>query len=262
MPMDSPDQQDLHAGRRIERGIRIEASPEAVYDAWAEPELIAGWFVQRAVGRARAGARVRWIWDDFGIDEEQEVLVAERGRRLVLRTRDPEGAAQVLEVTLEEEGTGTLLTLVHSGFAERDGPDPSFEGTASGWTLALAVLRHWCEEHYGAARSEILVLRRVPVPCAAAEPYLTTPEGLARWLGAAAGGGREMARAGVESLREWEELRGTVELKAFASVPGECHVGVRVASWGLQQAELERLRPELEASVERLAALLEPDGGV
>ncbi|HUH12407.1 MAG TPA: SRPBCC domain-containing protein [Longimicrobiales bacterium] len=248
--------EDLHRGRQIRATVRLAATPDAAYDAWAEPDLIAGWFVQRAVGRAEAGARVRWIWDDFGVEEEQEVLVAERGRRLVLRAPGPDGGAQVLEVALEADGAGTLLTLVHSGFGEAEDADQTFEGTSSGWNLALGVLAHWCERYYGAARSELMVLRRVPHACAAVQPYFGTPEGLARWLGAAPRSGRELVRGRVESLREWEAVRGTVELKAFADVPDECHVGLRVASWGLEQAELERLRPELEEAVERLVALL------
>ena len=44
-----------HRGRRLEVAMRTRATPERVYDAWADPEKIAQWFVDRARGKAEVG---------------------------------------------------------------------------------------------------------------------------------------------------------------------------------------------------------------
>lgn len=247
-----------HTGRSIEKDIVIAADPGRVYEAWADPALIASWFVQRAVGRAEEGARVTWIWDTFGLEEEQEVLEAEPGRRLVLRSEGQAGGAQVVEVTLEAEARGTRLCLVHSGFAAGPG-DPTYDGTDSGWTIALALLRYWMENHFGRPKGELMVLRKVPGSCARVGPLFDTEQGRARWLAAPAGAsleGETLAQAGPELARTWQDGGGTIELKAFAWNADECHVGVRVVSWVAAQEALSAMLPDFEAAVERLAALL------
>ncbi|MFW6079596.1 MAG: SRPBCC family protein, partial [Gemmatimonadota bacterium] len=170
------DRADVHGpGPRVEREVRTPADPERVWEAWADPDLIAGWFVERAVNRAEEGGRVTWAWDRFGVEVEQEVLVADSPRRLVLRTlghrsaSDEEDAAgtdddatrgasdggesvdetgakagdgaHILEVTIEADGGESVIRVVESGFGAGAADSSEIEGNDAGWALALAVLR-------------------------------------------------------------------------------------------------------------------------
>ena len=40
-----------HHGRRMTLSVRTSASPQQVYAAWADPERIAHWFVDRRIAR-------------------------------------------------------------------------------------------------------------------------------------------------------------------------------------------------------------------
>lgn len=253
-----PSQETTDSRPRIEKTVAIDASPDRIYEAWADPALIGAWFVERAVGRAERGGRVTWIWERFGLAQEQEVLEAEPGRRLVLRSAPHDGPAQVVEVSLGPERGGTRLRLVHSGFASGAG-DPTFDGVDSGWTLALRLLRFWAERHYGRPKEELLVLRPVRGACERVRPFYSSVEGRARWLVAEEGlplEGETLEVAGPEVLRSWDEGRGTLELKAFARDRMECHVGVRAVSWRREPEDLEAFRPAFERPVDRLVEAL------
>lgn len=169
-----------HTDPRVEREVRIGAEPEEVWNAWADPELIAGWFVERAVNRAEEGGRVTWAWDRFGMEVEQEVVVADEPRRLVLRS-EPPGGPRILEVTLEGDEGETIVRVVESGFGG-SAAEGEVEGVDAGWTIALGLLRHYVERWYGRSKVELVALRPVPGECARVRWYFRAAEGLARWL--------------------------------------------------------------------------------
>ena len=80
-----------HIGPVVRKEITIDATPEEVWEAWAEPEGIARWFVDRAEGRMEAGATITWIFETFGYHLPIEVYEAERGRTLVFGGEPPGG---------------------------------------------------------------------------------------------------------------------------------------------------------------------------
>ena len=141
-----------HEGRTVEKATRVNADPGRVWSAWADPERIAGWFVERAVGRAEEGERVTWAWDRFGLEVEHEVVVADEPHRLVLRASGPSGAPRIQEVTLERDGGETIVRVVQSGFGEGRDADAAAEGADNGWVIALAMLRHYVEHWFGRSK--------------------------------------------------------------------------------------------------------------
>lgn len=189
-----------HTGRRVERETRIAADPEKVWNAWTDPELIAGWFVERAVNRAEEGGRVTWAWDRFGMEIEQEVVVADSPRRLVLRAAE-RGEARILEVTLEGGVGETVVRVVESGFGEGPDVEGEIEGFDAGWAIALALLRRYVERWYGRSKSELIALRPVAGECARVRPYFRTPEGLAEWLTGDAEAGGDASAAAADAGR-------------------------------------------------------------
>ena len=125
---------------RIEREIRIAASPETVFDHWVDPVRLATWMGRDVTVDARPGGSYRIDYN--GSDVASGAFVElERPRRLVLTwgweapgDPTPPGASLV-EVTLEPDGDGTVLRLVHSRLVPA-----AVDGHAEGWDYFLPRL--------------------------------------------------------------------------------------------------------------------------
>jgi len=258
---------------REERTLRTSASPEQVYRAWADPEILAQWFPDEAYGEAAPGEELVHVWRDFGMELRHRVVEAVPNERLVLEGTSPMGFEFLQEIRIERDGDETVLRLVHSGFGPDADLSEELDGVDSGWRLALSTLRHYLEAHFGVARtSAALIVRPADFEWEQAARFFRDEERLARWLthsgsigpegsrcrleivGAGPLSGRVLAVTGREVAVSWEELPGILELKAFGAARGQRMVGVRLSSWG---APRERLVPALDGlrpAVERLAA--------
>jgi uncharacterized protein YndB with AHSA1/START domain len=102
-----------HEGPRVEHELRVAADPARVWSAWTEPSLIAGWFVERAVGRAEPGARVTWAWDYRAADRLAEWL--DLGDRAVPGPVLVDAGPERLLAWPEIEGTLELKAFPVSG---------------------------------------------------------------------------------------------------------------------------------------------------
>src|SRR5689334_15305842 len=91
----------------------------------------------------------------------------------------------MLEVRLEGKGGSTTVRLINSGFGEDPALDDDYQGTDSGWQVALATLKYWLEHHRQDSRVHRFDMRPAPVPFDHARvlPFFTTAAGLDRWLG-------------------------------------------------------------------------------
>lgn len=103
---------------------RFKASPEALYRAHTDPELVRqwvlgppGWSMTVCVNEARPGGRIHYEWQHedgqrFGITGE--MLEIESGARIVHSERMELGDATAeyrVETCFEADGEGALLTL-------------------------------------------------------------------------------------------------------------------------------------------------------
>ena len=261
-----------HRGRRLEVRMRTHATPEEVYQAWADPEEIARWFVDKARGTAEVGSIFTWIFEKFGYEIPYEVVVAEPGRCFALGGEAPKSGTFLLEVRIEREGGETLVTLVNSGFHDGSEWDEEFEGIVSGWTNALAALKLYLEKYRGRSKTTILAMKPAgDYAYGRLLPYYATAEGLDRWLTSAAsiggvgepcslrlsGGrtltGRVLARTPWEVGLSWEEIHGMLELKGFRFPGAGKVVGARVLSWGMPEGLAPALERDLESALEKLA---------
>jgi uncharacterized protein YndB with AHSA1/START domain len=263
-----------HRGRQIVVEMRTRATPEEVYQAWADPEKLAHWFVDRASGKAEPGSIFTWVFEKFGYEIPYEVAAAEPGRRFALGGEHPKSGPFLLEVKIAREGGETVVTLVNSGFLDGSEWDEEFEGIVSGWTNALAVLKHYLENYAGRPKSTILVMHPAAYELSGLLPYYATSEGLDRWLTTSAviggvgepcalrlpGGrsltGRVISKTGWEVALSWEELDGVLELKGFRFPGAGRVVGARVLSWNLDPDRAGELERMLQEALGRLAGAL------
>jgi len=263
-----------HAGRKMEIAISASASPDNAYEAWADPEKIAQWFTDKAEGKAEVGATMVWMFDKFNYRIPYEVIAAEPGKRFAIRWAPPPGRPPgVLEVTIETQGGSTLVRVVNSGFLEGAEWQSEYEGTHSGWQMALAVLKHYLENYYGQQRRSFLAMRPAVYTNEQLLPLHRTTDGLAKWLttsgsigavgepvklalrGGGIVNGRVLALTTSETEFSWTEERGILGLKAFP-VGAQKMIGVHGCGWGMTPHRAKELEEQMERALESLAQAL------
>jgi uncharacterized protein YndB with AHSA1/START domain len=263
-----------HVGRKMEFTISTTASPEQVYQAWADPEKISQWFTDRAEGHADVGATITWIFDKFNYRIPYEVVAAEPGKRFAIRWAPPPGRPPgVLEVTIETQGGSTLVRLVNSGFAEGAEWQNEFDGVESGWHMALAVLKHYLENYFGRSRATFLAMRPAVFTNDQLPPLQRTADGLAKWLtttgsigsvgepvklalrGGGIVNGKVLALTKSETEFSWTEERAVLGLKAFPMGPQKM-LAVHYSSWGTAADRAKVLEQQMERALESLAQAL------
>ena len=131
---------------RVER--RIDAAPEAVFDAWLDPQTLGLWLFATEGGEmvrvstdATVGGGYEIVesrdgeeWDHRGVYE-----AIERPERLVFTLQVPRASRHEarVEVRFRREGDGTAVALTQTLPAETGG---RAEQIASSWTTILAAL--------------------------------------------------------------------------------------------------------------------------
>ena len=265
-----------HKGRVISAETRTKATPEQAYEAWADPQKIAHWFVDKAEGKAEPGATITWFFEKFNYRIPYEVLIAQPEEKFAIRWNPMAGMnlnPGILEVTIAKEGGETVIRLVNSGFREDAEWNEEFEGVASGWIMALSLLKHYLDNYYGTARSTFMAMRPAQFSFEEVVPLHRTAAGLKKWLTASGefgdvgeafslqlqeGGqlsGRVLAQSKRETTIAWDEIRGVLELKAFSMGPQRI-LCVRGCGWGLAADRAKEVEQQMERAVERLAKVL------
>jgi uncharacterized protein YndB with AHSA1/START domain len=265
-----------HKGRVIRSEIKTAATPEQAWNAWADPEKIAQWFVDRATGEAKPGGTMTWYFDKFGYTILNQIVDAMPGKLIVFKWEAPEGNPRILEVRIEREGGATMVRLINSGFREDAAWDEEYEGVFSGWKMALAILNFYLENHFAHRRTAILLFQPAKFSYEELRKYFLEPAKLAQWLTTAgtigkvgeqcelqlrdAGKltGRVLAITDREVTLSWDEISGALELKAFGMGPQRV-VCLRGISWRLDAEETAALEQKLNRAVGRLAALFPLD---
>jgi len=263
--------------RRFDLSLDIAAAPEDVWRALTQAGELTRWFPLNAEVTPGRGGSVFWSWGEawpwrLGIEEW------EPGRRLLLHQApdayqqfDGEGrplphsprpsAPIALEFTLERQGAGTRLRVVHSGFGPGAEWDDEFDGISHGWPFELRGLRLYLERHRGRDRQAAMVRRSTVLSIPEAWARLTGPDGYALRPAAPAegdtfeagprGGARYAGR--VELLLPRRELFGVVPELGDAQLrlsthraAGQTGVLAWLAAWGAPRPEVARFEAEAE----------------
>ena len=135
---------------RIERTLDLPHPPERVWAALTTADGLGTWFGNTAKVDLRVGGLVHLAWESG----DEATLTIERleppagGRAAVGWTwglsglPDGDPRRTYVEFTLEPRGSGTLLSMVESGFAQVSGEthDKAHGGNTEGWTHELGEL--------------------------------------------------------------------------------------------------------------------------
>ena len=114
---------------------RLNAAPERVFRAWADPEELARWFPERIEGGLAVGSRSVLVWSERRV--WWEVIEATPSRSFVFRW--PGFADNGL---VEAAGYGSRLALEDGPFPiDQPGAVDAWAKSIEGWSEALAMLR-------------------------------------------------------------------------------------------------------------------------
>lgn len=247
-----------HHGRIIDTSIRINSTPQRVWEAWADPQQLANWFVDRAEGMGHAGNTVKWFFDTFGYVMDIPIVESEPGTTFVTAGDDgPDGMPYLMEITISKDGGDTVMRLVNSGFSEDAKKDDNFEGTVSGWAHALTTMKVWLEQYPMRTRHHDLVVRPVPHTVDQLRPFYATAEGRAQWMPPdVAHTGQLLCDSGPEVLLVHPGVDGIIALKSFAWSTGRM-IGLDLSVWPEAGTTPDNAKPRLERALDRLTALLQ-----
>jgi uncharacterized protein YndB with AHSA1/START domain len=121
----------------VEREIRIDATPDTVFDFLVDADKVPIWMGRRAELDPRAGGVCRFEINDQATASGEFVEV-DRPNRVVFTfgwergAYEPPPGTSTVEITLTADGDGTIVRLVHS-----DLPEPAREPHAHGWEQYL-----------------------------------------------------------------------------------------------------------------------------
>jgi len=113
---------------KIEQTYEIAASPEEVWRALTDPELIREWSGAAAEFPLQAGAKYS-LWDGSIVGEIIEIIPEQK----LVQTWKPQDWTRtdsVVTFALTPQGKGTRVDLVHVNVEESD-----YEGTNEGWDI-------------------------------------------------------------------------------------------------------------------------------
>jgi uncharacterized protein YndB with AHSA1/START domain len=116
--------------------VDIAAPPEAVFRALTRPSDLDLWMTAKSTVEARVGGRMSFGWKSDGPVRILKIVPDEELSYSWAHTNDPE---TIVTWTLEAPNgrrTSTRLTLVHSGFGERDTED-----FRTGWLKHLSWMK-------------------------------------------------------------------------------------------------------------------------
>jgi uncharacterized protein YndB with AHSA1/START domain len=130
----------LPAGTEFQRwvrlGRRLDAPPDRVFRAWADPAELARWLPDQVDGGLAVGSRTTLVWPDQRV--WWDVLEARPIRRFVFQRPwlPDERLVTRVNVSIKPVGYGTRVQL-------EDGPFPIDQpGVIDAWAMAI---EHWSE---------------------------------------------------------------------------------------------------------------------
>ena len=128
--------------RTVRMVRRLDAPPDRVFRAWADPEELARWFPEQIEGGLAVGARTMLVWPDRRV--WWDVIEAYPSRTFAFKWPwlPEERLVTTVRVTIDPAGYGSRLELVDGPFSlDQAGAIDAWADALETWAVALAMLR-------------------------------------------------------------------------------------------------------------------------
>ena len=130
----------------------IRREPEAVFNAFVDPEVTTQFWFDRASGPLVVGTTVTWFWDRYEASADVRVVEVAPHERIVVEWMAGTEAAATVEWRFEDLGDrGTAVYIVEQGGFDEDPAKAIAEvaDSTGGFALVLAAAKAHLE--YGVA---------------------------------------------------------------------------------------------------------------
>ena len=144
--------------RTIVKETEFGTSPDRLFDAFVNPDVLRQWFVQTAETDPRAGGTWRFDFGERGGRISGSYVMVDRPRRLVWTWNewnidgngdpvrydplgDPPWAVTVCDISIADLRDTTGLRLLHYGYPDMPSWDDLYHGVDEGWDEELEKLR-------------------------------------------------------------------------------------------------------------------------
>ncbi|MEO9321208.1 MAG: SRPBCC domain-containing protein [Nitrososphaera sp.] len=123
-----------------EQSYYFKSPPGKVFDSLTEPGLLVKWFLSKAKLDKKSGGAYQFDWIG-GYHMEGKVKEFEEGKRVTFSRHDKIPSGEMVETSasfqVEKKGSGSILSLRHSGFRD---PEHLAE-CSSRWAYYLTNLK-------------------------------------------------------------------------------------------------------------------------
>lgn len=150
--------------RKHEIEIKVDATPEQVWDAITTGDGLMSWFAPDAGVVPGEGGSIRFSWG-AGMEATDPIRIWDPVKRVAWVEAEGSDHPKLVEFVIEAgEGGSTVLRLVHSGFGEGADFDKEFESVYGGWHTFLATLRYRLNRFAGLPAANATELRMIKLP--------------------------------------------------------------------------------------------------
>jgi uncharacterized protein YndB with AHSA1/START domain len=142
--------------------LKIQASPERVYQALTTPKGIRGWWTRDSDLDSHVGGTGEFRFRGGKVVTGVRIAELEpqsRVRWKTIASSMPEWNGTTITFDLRAEGNDTLLRFTHRGFAQAD---DSYARTTTGWGYYLVSLQQYLETGKGAPDPGVDFARVIP----------------------------------------------------------------------------------------------------
>ena len=132
--------------RKLELSIWVKAQPERVFKALTDAKDLNSWFLGHSSTDPRPGGKFHICWnrEEFGACESEFIDVIPHEKVSFYWFKKSE----IVTFTLRPENGGTLVTLVHDGFAIDAKLVDRYADHGIGWTGYLCNLKCYLERDW------------------------------------------------------------------------------------------------------------------
>ena len=156
--------------RKHEIEIKVEATPEQVWDAITTGDGLMSWFAPDASVVPGEGGSIRFSWG-AGMEATAPIRIWDPVQRVGWVEGEGSEHPKLIEFQIAAaKGGTTVLRLVHSGFGEGASFDNEFESVYGGWHTFLAMLQYRLGRFAGIPAGNATELRMIAMPQAEAWP--------------------------------------------------------------------------------------------